>query len=486
MSKHIIVVESTKDWKGLLPDDLMISAHDYIRSQSIQSNETIKITNLCRSYRYLSVGYYVSLLAEARDYLVIPSVKTALELSKKAIYQMGTDGLDDDLQKQLRHRNEEKIRFDIYFGHADMAGMQDLADELFERFPCPVLEVELRCNGKWHIHYVGSGKPSALDTPEREKFVAALNVYLGKRWRAPKAPTISRYDMALLHKADDKLSPSNEKALKNFIKAGKRLGVEVDLINRHDYSSLSEYDALFIRETTSVNHYTFRFAKKAEAEGLVVIDDPTSIMRCTNKVYLAELLRTNKINTPRTVVLQKDQPLELGELEFPMVLKIPDGAFSLGVYKAKDPEEFREITTRLFKQSDLILAQEFLYTDFDWRIGILNRQPIYACRYFMSKSHWQIVQHKEGGGYSLGDAQTILVEDAPPAVLKTALKAANLIGDGLYGVDLKQNDKGVYVIEVNDNPNIDAGIEDLVLKDRLYSIVMEDFVRRIEESRKMA
>ena len=50
-------------------------------------------------------------------------------------------------------------------------------------------------------------------------------------------------------------------------------------------------------------------------------------------------------------------------------------------------------------------------------------------------------------------------------MLNTALKAANLIGDGLYGVDLKQIGKKVYVIEVNANPNIDAGMEDQILKD---------------------
>jgi len=73
----------------------------------------------------------------------------------------------------------------------------------------------------------------------------------------------------------------------------------------------------------------------------------------------------------------------------------------------------------------------------------------------------------------------------PKPVLDTALKAANLIGDGLYGVDLKQVGKKVYVIEVNDNPNIDAGMEDQILKDELYLTVMRSFIRRIEQ-KKMA
>ncbi|NJN48482.1 MAG: RimK family alpha-L-glutamate ligase, partial [Candidatus Competibacteraceae bacterium] len=79
--------------------------------------------------------------------------------------------------------------------------------------------------------------------------------------------------------------------------------------------------------------------------------------------------------------------------------------------------------------------------------------------------------------------KTFRVEDAPEVVIKTALKAANLIGDGLYGVDLKQTDKGLVVIEINDNPNIDAGVEDQVLKEDLYRVVIEDFVWRLERKR---
>jgi glutathione synthase/RimK-type ligase-like ATP-grasp enzyme len=65
-------------------------------------------------------------------------------------------------------------------------------------------------------------------------------------------------------------------------------------------------------------------------------------------------------------------------------------------------------------------------------------------------------------------------------VISTALKAANLIGDGLYGVDLKQIGSKVYVIEVNDNPNIDAGVEDAVLKEDLYRRIMQGIMRRVE------
>jgi glutathione synthase/RimK-type ligase-like ATP-grasp enzyme len=140
----------------------------------------------------------------------------------------------------------------------------------------------------------------------------------------------------------------------------------------------------------------------------------------------------------------------------------------------------REVSARLFKESELILAQEYLYTEFDWRVGILNGKPLFVSQYFMSKKHWQIVQYDGKGGFTEGRFTTMAVEAAPPEVVSVALKAANLIGNGLYGVDLKQNADGVYVIEINDNPNLDAGVEDVTLKDDLYRIVMEEFVRRLE------
>ena len=98
----------------------------------------------------------------------------------------------------------------------------------------------------------------------------------------------------------------------------------------------------------------------------------------------------------------------------------------------------------------------------------------------MSKKHWQIVRYDNGGNPVHGGFKTCAVEDAPPEVVETALKAANLIGDGLYGVDMKQTAQGVYVIEVNDNPSLEQGVEDLILKEKLYQIIMSEFVRRLD------
>jgi glutathione synthase/RimK-type ligase-like ATP-grasp enzyme len=98
----------------------------------------------------------------------------------------------------------------------------------------------------------------------------------------------------------------------------------------------------------------------------------------------------------------------------------------------------------------------------------------------MSRGHWQILDHSAKGGAREGDVDTVAVTDAPEKVVRTAVRAARQIGDGLYGVDLKETGDGVVVIEVNDNPNIDAGVEDAVLGRELYLRVMREFLRRLE------
>jgi glutathione synthase/RimK-type ligase-like ATP-grasp enzyme len=136
--------------------------------------------------------------------------------------------------------------------------------------------------------------------------------------------------------------------------------------------------------------------------------------------------------------------------------------------------------SELLEDSDLILAQEYVPTQFDWRVGVLNRAPLYVCQYFMSKNHWQIVKHEADGRFEEGTFKTHAVEQAPREVVELALRATGLIGDGLYGVDIKQTDRGPVVIEINDNPNLEVGVEDAVIKDELYRRVLADLVRRIE------
>ena len=144
-----------------------------------------------------------------------------------------------------------------------------------------------------------------------------------------------------------------------------------------------------------------------------------------------------------------------------------------------DEASAAELLAKFFADSELLVAQEYVPTDFDWRIGVLGGEPLYAARYGMAPDHWQIVNRNEEGVHE-GDSDTMLVEDAPEAVVKLATRAAKLMGDGLYGVDLKIVRGKPVVIEVNDNPNLDAGVEDAALGTELYRRILQHFFWKLE------
>src|SRR5215469_5303780 len=489
MSRLVIVVEKASDWGSYYPSDNVVPAQDYLKEAISVEDERVQVINLCRSYKYLGIGYYVSLLAEARGHKVIPSVRTINDLRKRALYGLDIEDLNQKLTKFLPEGGRDTTDFGLllYFGETSYSTLSDLARQVFETFPCPILRLEFEREKVWQISAI---KPAGLHTltdEQEDSFAEALDKFSKKLWRKPRARRQYRYDIAMLADANETMPPSNKRALKQFIEAGKEIGIEVEPVTKNDYSRLAEYDGLFIRETTAIDSHTYRFANKAEKEGMIVIDDPGSILKCTNKIYLHDLLKSRKLATPKTEILYRDDAKRLAELPdllgFPIVLKIPDGSFSRGIVKVETIDQLKTAADDLFQHTALIIAQEFMYTEFDWRVGILDGQALYACQYFMSRGHWQIYNHGVNAAQKSGGFKTLPVRDAPNDVIKLALKATAPIGNGLYGVDLKQAGNRNVVIEVNDNPSIDAGVEDAYLGEDLYRRIMSEFLRRMERKR---
>ncbi|MCK9469829.1 MAG: RimK family protein [Porticoccaceae bacterium] len=487
MTQTLLIVDDMADWESYYPSEHVMLFADYLEGNHVKGNERVRVINLCRSFKYLSDGYYCSLLAEARGHHVVPSVSVLNDLGRRSLYQIQLEDISSELTKALKsHPPSGEIVILSYFGTSAKPEYRELARRLFDLFPCPILEVTLRFRKQWQIVSLKARAHTKLDDSQETEFADALNGYSRRLWRKSRARKVFQYDMAILVNPEEKMPPSDARALKKFVKAGADLGIDVELIGPRDYNSLVEYDSLFIRETTAIDHHTYRFAKKAEAEGLVVVDDPTSILRCTNKIYLADMFRKAKVPAPRTRILRRDNAQQLDEVAaefgYPIVIKIPDGAFSRGVVKVANRSELEEKTRELFQKTALLLAQEFLYTDFDWRIGVFNNKAIYACRYYMVKNHWQIYRHGSSKVDS-GGFDTLPTFEVPKGVLDAAVAASRPIGDGLYGVDVKERAGKGYVIEVNDNPNIDRGVEDRYLGDELYRLIMTEFLRRMRAQR---
>ncbi len=272
--------------------------------------------------------------------------------------------------------------------------------------------------------------------------------------------------------------PSNKRALNKFTNVAKNLGHEFKLITRREIRKIPECDALFIRVTTSPNDYTFTASRIAKENRIKVIDDPDSIRKCANKVFLFELFKKHGIPIPRTKIVNKRTKRKgVEEFGYPFVIKLPDSYASKGVKKINNYKDYLKHSRRMFRKSALIVLQEYMPTKFDWRVGVLNRKILYVCKYYMAKNHWKIIRYGESSKPRTGRAFVIRRKKMNPELKNIALGVAKLIGKGLYGIDIKEYKKRYYVIEANDNPNIDYNIEDRKDKD-VYERIIRFLTRK--------
>ncbi|MDZ4694966.1 MAG: RimK family protein [Deltaproteobacteria bacterium] len=475
----LIVVENRKMWSIDIPGAEIVPARDYLTNPRFVALRHARVFNLCRAYGYQSVGYYVSLLATARGHRPMPPVTTMQDLRESGVIRIVSEDIEQRLQRLFAPIKADHFELSIYFGRNIAERYDSLCQTLFEHFPVPLMRAEFVRVDEWRLRAIRLIASKDIPENHRDFVVAQAKRYFSR----PRNPTIKRprYELAILWNPEEIDSPSDERAIEKFTRAAQKVGIGASVVDRTDLARIAQFDALFIRETTSVNHHTFRFARRAEAEGLVVIDDPESIVRCSNKVYQAELFEKHQIPCPQTVIIHKDNADEVGQrLGFPCVLKRPDSSFSSGVVRVDNEEELVTRLDEFFDTSELVVAQAFVPSGFDWRVAVLDGQVLFVCRYFMAPGHWQIQLAEGERKRRYGRVECVPVSETPAKAIEIAVDAANLIGRGLYGVDVKDVNGRFLVMEVNDNPNIESGYEDGLLKDKIYDTLAASFLRRLD------
>jgi glutathione synthase/RimK-type ligase-like ATP-grasp enzyme len=519
--RRFLVVSDTP-----LPEKLAglpaISADRYLEGAPEALEEGLVVVNLCRSYQYLSKGYYVSLLAEARRQRAMPSLEDMEETSNPFTYlrtlqEAGLKTIDYSVQGSQRGRRRvlprrivvgEKVMLEgmtgeggvhfapapggfvdvtAVFGRTGNARFRRVCAAIWRLYAFPLLRVRLYENGDgWKVGQLQPLTLPQVGAAEVEALAAGLARGTAARAVRAPAPSLARHRLAVLWDEADPTAPSDDETLDKLARIAGRRGLLVERLGKGDLARLPQYDALFIRTVTAINHFSFTFSQTAEGLGMPVIDDTASIIKCSNKIFLYELFKRNGLAMPDTAVISpKNWREEVRPLGLPVILKVPDGTFSLAVKKAENAAELEAITRDMFKRSPLLIAQRFCPTDFDWRVGVLEGRVLWVARYHMAKKHWQIAK-RSAGGTRFGRVEAVPTAAAPPEVVALALAGAALIGDGLYGVDIKETDAGPVLIEINDNPNLEAGYEDTAERDRPYEAILDSFQRRIEEESRVA
>lgn len=482
MNKFIIV-DNPKSWDFLKGNAQVIAAKEYLTNPSFAVLKNVRIFNLCKNFSYQSKGYYVSLLAEARGHLPLPTVKNLVDLQALKLVKIVSEEFDDLIQQSLKTIKSREFTLSVYFGQNVAQKYKDLSAIFHRYFQVPFLRVKFSYNNKWNIQSIKAIGVSEIPKEHKESMECFAEQYFSKKRYDTAKPSKAIYDLAILVQKNDPAPPSNPKAIKKFVEITEKMNFYVEVISPKDLSRLSAFDALLIRQSTEVNNETYTFARKAQQENIALVDYPDAILKCCNKVFMAEALQNSGIASPKTRIIHQDNiSTVLDDIQLPCVLKLPDSTFSFGVKKATTEDEYFQLVKEMLKSSDLIIAQEFCFSEYDWRIGVIDGKAFYACRYYMAKGHWQIynwdAKDKEDQD---GNADCMAIEEVPKPILDAAIKATKIMGKGLFGIDIKEINGQALVIEINDNPNIDFGVEDRYYGDEVYTKIIEALVKRLNE-----
>ncbi len=270
---------------------------------------------------------------------------------------------------------------------------------------------------------------------------------------------------------------SENRALLKFKSTAESMGHSFEFIFKDDISKIQDYDALFIRATTDPSSSAYIVSRLAEQSGLKVIDDPHSIRTCSNKAILHDLFLKNNVPAPKSILFHGDY--SAGTLDtifrtlgFPVIIKTPYTRFSSHVEKANNETEFTELTKHLLRKAKVLVLQEYIRSDFDWRVGVLRNEVLYLCKYCIPKGGWK-VKSKINGRNVWGDTIALPRESIAPELKDICISLSKCVGSGLYGLDVKEIDSGYKVIEINDNPSIYDGYEDSVDTDIYEKIIKE-------------
>ena len=282
MNNVLILLDNLDDWKPYYETSSVLTVSDYLKNKPVEKDRKLVI-NLSDDYSYNSEGYYCSLLAQTRGQKVIPDVDIINKLETGTGVRM-----DRSLQAlcyqwiQKNNVKDDIWYLNIYFGKCREKGLERIARFIFENYPCPLLRVALNTHPRNQIESIQFLPLNRLNDEEQDFFANTLDNFNKKIWRAPKSAKASRYSLAVLVDPQEKFPPSNKGALHKLAEVAKKMNIHVEMITEDDAIRLLEFDALFIRTTTSLNHYTFHLSQLAAQNGMAVIDDPLSIIRCTN------------------------------------------------------------------------------------------------------------------------------------------------------------------------------------------------------------
>ncbi|MBI4230235.1 MAG: 30S ribosomal protein S6--L-glutamate ligase [Planctomycetes bacterium] len=224
--------------------------------------------------------------------------------------------------------------------------------------------------------------------------------------------------------------------------------------------TLTGLDAVIPRIGASISFYGTAVVRQFETIGIFALNSSVAIARARDKLHCLQLLARKGIGLPATGFANRpDDHQDLIDLVGgpPMIIKLLEGTQGRGVVLAETRKAAQSVIEAFRNLQAHFLVQEFVREarGTDLRCFVIGDEVIASMRRRGRADEFRANLHRGGS------AERVEITEPERA---TAIRAAQIVGLSVSGVDILRSDRGPLVLEVNSSPGL-RGIEETTKQD---------------------
>ena len=229
---------------------------------------------------------------------------------------------------------------------------------------------------------------------------------------------------------------------------------------------LSHYDAVLPRIGSSITYFGTAVVRQFEQMDVFCANSSNSISTSRDKLRSLQILSRHHIGIPKTTFV-RDKKDVLPAIErvggAPVIIKLIEGTQGIGVLLANSINTAAGIIELLQSQKQSVLIQKFVKESKgrDIRALVVGDQVVAAMRRVAQGQEFRSNVHR--GGVT----EPVILDES---YRETAVRAAQIMGLRVAGVDLLEGKDGPQIVEVNSSPGLE-GIEGCTQLDIAGSII---------------
>ncbi|MBS1657576.1 MAG: 30S ribosomal protein S6--L-glutamate ligase [Bacteroidetes bacterium] len=239
----------------------------------------------------------------------------------------------------------------------------------------------------------------------------------------------------------------------------------------HQGKEVTGVDAVIPRIGASVTFFGTAVVRQFEMQRIFSANESQAITRSRDKLRSLQLLSRAGLGIPKTMFADHSRNAqELVDMigGAPVVIKLLEGTQGIGVILAETVQSAKSIIEAFLGQDIYILVQEFIKeaNGADIRAFVIDGQVVGAMERQGKAGEFRSNIHRGGKGklIELTEAEQL-----------SAIRATQILGLSVAGVDMIRSTRGPLILEVNSSPGL-QGIEEATGIDIAGKIV--EFVER--------